>query len=326
MKGDKSMKSKLIICTLFVIMLSAFILPSNVRAYDWCVHEWSEWEVYIEPTCSRSGRQYRRCNKCYEGQYQDIPATGKHTWGDWKVEMEPTCSSSGWQCRRCSVCFQEETQDLPSNGRHVWDDWVTDRSASYNHSGQQHRSCNLCDAGEFRTLPQKVADSKQRKIINAVGKYFSAAKKYNPKKLNKCFAKKTSGSFFSTSSRKYMVQYLKKQNKDIKYDIQSVSVSGKTATAKVKVTYTDAYKVFYRSFNDAVNYSISHPGISNSAFHNYFSKQLKNNTRRYDVKIRTRTIKFSYKNIKGKWKISKNTLAIRDIANCRYEEAYKDYF
>lgn len=326
MKEEKFMKRKLIICTLFSIMLSTFIFPSNIHAYSSCVHEWSEWEVYIEPTCIHSGWQYRRCNNCYEGQYQDIPATGQHTWGEWKVEMEPTCSSSGWQCRRCSVCFREETQDLPSNGRHVWGDWVTDWSASYNHNGRQHRYCNLCDAGEFRTLPQKVSHSKQHKIINAIGKYFSAAKKYNPKKLNNCFIKKTSGSFFSTSSRKYMVQYLRKQNKDIEYDIQSVSVSGKTATIRVKVTFADAYKIFYRSFDNAVDYSISHPNMSDGAFHNYFSKQLKKNSRLYDVKIKTRTVKFSYKNVGGKWKISKNTLAIRDIANCRYEEAYNDFF
>ena len=53
MKGEKFMKRKLIICTLFAIMLSAFILPADARAYT-CEHEWGDWEVFIEPKCNWS--------------------------------------------------------------------------------------------------------------------------------------------------------------------------------------------------------------------------------------------------------------------------------
>ena len=250
-----------------------------------CEHEWGDWEVFIEPKCNREGRQYRQCTKCYTTEYEDIPAIGHHTWSN----------------------------------------WFTDRPASYNRNGVQSRYCEYCDIDQYRELPKKKASAKQRKLIKAVRKYFSAAKKYNPSKLNNCFVKKTSGSFFS--DKKYMIKYCRKYNKDnISYDIKKISIKGKTATVKVEATSTDAYDVFYASFADAVDYSIAHPGISTTAFNNYFSKQLKKNTRLYDISDITTVVNFSYKKVGGKWKISKNTLAIRDIANCRYEEAYEDYF
>lgn len=319
------MKRKLIICTLFAIMLSAFILPTDVRAYNLCVHEWSDWEISIEPTCSWHGIRHRRCNKCHEYEYEDIPATGRHMWSNWEISSQPTCSHPGARMRRCSVCQEFQFESIPQNNLHEWSDWSTDRPASYNRNGVQSRYCEYCYVDQYRKLPKKKANAKQRKLIKAVGKYFSAAKKYNPSKLNSCFVKKSSGSFFS--DKKYMIKYCRKYNKDnISYDIKKISIKGKTATVKVEAISTDAYDVFYASFSDTVDYSIAHPGISTAAFNNYFSKQLKRNTRLYDVSDITTVVNFSYKKVGGKWKISKNTLAIRDIANCRYEEAYKDYF
>lgn len=318
------MKRKLIICTLFAIMLSAFILPADARAYT-CEHEWGDWEVFIEPKCNREGRQYRQCTKCYTTEYEDVPAIGHHTWSNWEIALQPTCSSTGNRSRTCLICYESEIESIPANGEHLWSDWFTERPASYNRNGVQSRYCEYCDIDQYRDLPKKKANAKQRKLIKAVGKYFSAAKKYNPSKLNSCFVKRTSGSFFS--DKKYMIKYCRKYNKDnISYDIKKISINGKTATVKVEATSADAYDVFYASFADAVDYSIAHPGISTAAFNNYFSKQLKRNTRLYDVSDITSVVNFSYKKVGGKWKINKNTLAIRDIANCRYEEAYKDYF
>lgn len=318
------MKRKLIICTLFIIMLSAFILPTDVHAYT-CEHEWGDWEVFIEPKCYREGRQYRQCTKCYTTEYEDVPAIGHHTWSNWEIALQPTCSSTGNRSRSCLVCYESEIESIPANGEHLWSDWFTDRPASYNRNGVQSRYCEYCYVDQYRALPKKKANAKQRKLIKAVGKYFSAAKKYNPSKLNNCFTKKTSGSFFS--NKKYMIKYCRKYNKDnIGYDIKKISIKGKTATVKVEATSTDAYDVFYASFADAVDYFIAHPGASTAAFNNYFSKQLKKNTRLYDISDITTVVNFSYKKVGGKWKISKNTLAIRDIANCRYEKAYKDYF
>ena len=56
-----------------------------------CIHEWTEWNVITEPTCTKTGLRTHSCNGvCQAKDVEDIiPALG-HTWSEWEyVEGDP---------------------------------------------------------------------------------------------------------------------------------------------------------------------------------------------------------------------------------------------
>lgn len=46
----------------------------------------------------------------------DGSATAEHQWSDWTVTDEPTCTESGWQTHTCSVCGSEDIDEIPALG------------------------------------------------------------------------------------------------------------------------------------------------------------------------------------------------------------------
>ena len=83
-------------------------------------HDWGEWFLDIEGSCTTS-RQYRRdCNRCNTVQFNVYPVPG-HKWGDWYTAQEPTCTDPGFDQRDCSRCNESETRELPALG-HDWQD------------------------------------------------------------------------------------------------------------------------------------------------------------------------------------------------------------
>jgi hypothetical protein len=84
-----------------------------------CKHDWSDWKVTKEPTCSERGIQSRTCEKCEEREREYID-TVAHT--EETVEgREATCQYEGLtEGKRCTVCgtMTLEQQTIPV-GAHV---------------------------------------------------------------------------------------------------------------------------------------------------------------------------------------------------------------
>ena len=87
------------------------------------VHDWSEWTVTTEPTCTEEGVETRTC-ACGETQTRAVDALG-HTEGEPVKENEvaPTCKEDGSydSVVYCSVCGEElsrETIIVPTTGEH----------------------------------------------------------------------------------------------------------------------------------------------------------------------------------------------------------------
>ena len=76
-----------------------------------CEHEWGEWEVTGEPTCTEGGVKTRICALCGEIESEAIEPLG-HDWGEWSVTKEATCAETGEETRTCVRCGEVETRAI----------------------------------------------------------------------------------------------------------------------------------------------------------------------------------------------------------------------
>ncbi|MDE6433554.1 MAG: Ig-like domain-containing protein [Lachnospiraceae bacterium] len=104
---------------LIVVTMVLSLLPVQAFADDVCNHIWSEWEVYYEPTCVKSGQKERHCLDCYTQEYADIPATGQHEWDDWYTVKAATISKTGLKERECIVCGETQTSIIPKSKPYI---------------------------------------------------------------------------------------------------------------------------------------------------------------------------------------------------------------
>ena len=80
-------------------------------------HDWSDWEVTKEPTCTEPGQKERHCkNKdCNEKEVKEITALG-HDWGEWTVTKEPTCTKEGKREHTCNRCGKTKSEEIAALG------------------------------------------------------------------------------------------------------------------------------------------------------------------------------------------------------------------
>ena len=104
-------------------------------------HDWSDWEVTKEATCTEAGEKSRYCKNpnCNETQVEVIPAKGH----DWVVDSEPGCESSGSKhCSRCGT-----TEAIPALGHNDDGGVVTKTATSCTEAdGEITHSCTRCGA------------------------------------------------------------------------------------------------------------------------------------------------------------------------------------
>ena len=96
-------------------------------------HEYGEWVVVKEPTCSETGVKVRKCLTCDEEESAILDCYS-HEYGEWVVVKEPTCSESGVKFRKCLTCGEEENDYVALS--HKWS------SASC----MTYATCDFCGA------------------------------------------------------------------------------------------------------------------------------------------------------------------------------------
>lgn len=106
-------------------------------------HEWSDWEVTKEASCTEEGQQTRHCTieGCTATETQtiavlehDYDANGickncdwdrdqnkhhEHDWSEWIENVKATCTQEGKRTHTCSTCHREETETIPKTA-HTW--------------------------------------------------------------------------------------------------------------------------------------------------------------------------------------------------------------
>ena len=145
-------------------------------------HDWSDWTVTNEATCTEKGEKTRSCKRdgCDATDTVDIPANGHTEVTD--AAVEPTCTMAGkTEGKHCSVCNEilVAQTEIPAKGHtwtaasctaprtcsvcsatdgnplgHDWSDWTVTTEATCTAKGEKTRSCKRdgCDATETREI------------------------------------------------------------------------------------------------------------------------------------------------------------------------------
>jgi hypothetical protein len=112
-------------------------------------HNWTEWIVTIQPTCTTEGTESRTCNNCGAVETRDKSIL-EHNMTSWATVTPSTCYTNGTERRNCarSGCSYYETNQLPLNssnhsgGSH----WETVTNPTCTTQGSERLICNGCSA------------------------------------------------------------------------------------------------------------------------------------------------------------------------------------
>ena len=148
-------------------------------------HDWSDWTVTTEATCTAKGEKTRSCQRegCDATDTVDIPANGHTEVTD--AAVEPTCTVPGkTEGKHCSVCNEVlvAQTEVPAKGHtwtaascteprtcsvcgatdgealgHDWSAWTVTTEATCTEKGEKTRSCQRegCDAVETEEIAAK---------------------------------------------------------------------------------------------------------------------------------------------------------------------------
>ncbi len=115
------------------------------------VHNFSDWVVLKQPTCTEEGTRQRSCT-CGEVQTIAVPLA-EHTQGEWITDIEPDCTETGTNHLVCAVCGKTlKHGELPAKG-HTMGSWITDKEPTCKEEGQMERVCSVCSFKETVSVP-----------------------------------------------------------------------------------------------------------------------------------------------------------------------------
>ncbi len=75
----------------------------------------------------------------------ELPSTD-HNFGEWTIEKEATCSEKGVATRTCADCDMTETASIPLVYHDYSDEWTTDKEPSCTEAGSKSHHCTRCKA------------------------------------------------------------------------------------------------------------------------------------------------------------------------------------
>ncbi|MBQ2914482.1 MAG: leucine-rich repeat domain-containing protein, partial [Clostridia bacterium] len=111
-------------------------------------HEFGEWIVTKQATCTEEGVQERIC-KCGEIDSKTIPTTN-HEFGEWTVTKEPTCTTDGLLERVCE-CGEIDSKTIPATN-HALGEWIVNSNPDCEHAGSRQRFCKCGQESEYEKL------------------------------------------------------------------------------------------------------------------------------------------------------------------------------
>ena len=78
-----------------------------------CVHQYSDWNTILEPTCTSIGYETRTCAICGNVEYNFFEKLD-HTYGEWQ-DIIDTCTEH-WQTRSCQICGDSQVREAEPAG------------------------------------------------------------------------------------------------------------------------------------------------------------------------------------------------------------------
>lgn len=130
-----------------------------------CVeHEYGEWVVLSEATCTTEGKQERKCKHCEEVQSEVIDVL------DHNLEKVPgyeaTCTekglTDGMKCTACGL-VTEEQKDIAAL-KHKYGEWEVTKQSTCETQGTRQKKCTRCNDTKKETM-----DYADHKLITVKG-------------------------------------------------------------------------------------------------------------------------------------------------------------
>ncbi len=113
-------------------------------------HDWSEWTVTKEPTCTEDGSKSGVCSECGVNSTEVIPAVGhSDTYPETK---DATCTENGYDKVICGVCKEEISSVVYPASGHSWGEWNTVTAVSDDKHGIDERKCSICEDAEQKIV------------------------------------------------------------------------------------------------------------------------------------------------------------------------------
>lgn len=253
-----------------------------------------------------------------------VLAECQHNNDPWKVLYEADCEDEGVETRYCSVCHEYQRRSI-SKTAHVFTNWKTSEKATKFSDGKLSHYCVYCYKEEYRIISKKKMTKAEKKVKKVVDNFYSAAKRYDIKKMKKCFVRGSDLHVFTEF--KQMASFCKKYNKRIQYEFKSLSVKKNKATVKVYCHYPDASSAVEKALTENKYYFLDYPDASGAEFRKDLYKDiLFNIDYDDDFSLWGETITFKLVKKGSSWKIEKPNFKMTDSINCGYESGYKYAF
>ena len=117
-------------------------------------HDYGEWKITKEATCTKYGTKKRICKRCNEYEIDVIDPTGhQHT----KIidQKDATCEEKGYSgdlyCEDCREIIQLG-HDIAATG-HTWDDGTITKEPTQTETGIRTYTCKKCHKTRIETIP-----------------------------------------------------------------------------------------------------------------------------------------------------------------------------
>lgn len=123
----------------------------KTQLIDDCEHQYSDWQITLEPDCVTEGSEMHRCIKCNNTETQVVAAKG-HAWSGWVSISELSCTTDGIKRRTCTVCSITE-DDVTLTKGHEWDEWTVTKAPDCVNDGERNHTCTVCGTVSIETYP-----------------------------------------------------------------------------------------------------------------------------------------------------------------------------
>lgn len=211
--------------------------------------------------------------------------------------------------------FSEKYYDIPLcddfSYNHNWDYYGKKQPTGFK-EGYYIYECPKCSYMKFVSIPKRPLNKKEKKAKSIITKYLKSAKKYNIKKMNKCFYDKECSLKYPTNKK--IAKIFRTYNKK-KLKWRMIGGLGKGAH------YTLKYEVELPFLGEAA-YKASFKSHKYEGEYGYSKKKKIKKFLKYAKKYRGETfscyVKFSVIKTKKGWKIHNKTRKMVNISTCLY--------
>ena len=107
-------------------------------------HDWNEFEVTTEPTCTKDGIKTYTCKNCATTKTEIIKALGHDYSSEWTVDKEATCTEEGSKSHHCTRCDDKKDVTIIPKIEHNWNSGVVTTKATCMKDGIKTYTCKDC--------------------------------------------------------------------------------------------------------------------------------------------------------------------------------------